>query len=133
MSEKLNQLKGIIKEAVSEVLKEVLVAPVDKDPEMMSNDEKKQALQKTKQSAGVSDPDEPIDFIKKEQKTRLREMPRTPILYRLPSDWEDKLKAAPINSDHQNWYNSPARLKWIQGIVDFLKRQTRRSRRYINC
>jgi hypothetical protein len=121
MNEKINQLREIVKEAVSEVLSEVLVAPVDKDPEQMTPDEKKQTMQKVQQSAGISDPEEPIDMIKKEQKTRLREMPRTPILYKLAPNWELKFEEAPVSSSNQKWYSSEARLKWLRGIIDYLK------------
>lgn len=119
---KKEDLKNVVQQAVSEVLKEVITAPVQKDPALMSQDEKKQALLKARQQAGISDPTEPIDLIKKEGTQKLREMPRPAILYKLADDWDTKYAAAATNpsSDHPKWYTSASRKRWMDGIIEYL-------------
>jgi hypothetical protein len=123
---KKTELKKLVNEAVSEVLKEVLTVPTDKDPLAMNPNEKKQVLAKVRLQAGISDPNAPMDLVKKEQKTKLSEMPRTAIMYKLADDWQEKYTNPPSKNDGSpsippKWLTSPARKRWMEGIIDYLE------------
>lgn len=124
---KKSEIEKLVSETVQEVLKEVLTQPVQKDPALMSDEEKKQALLVARQKAGSSDPNEPIDLVKNEvigdvsPKKKLREMPRTAIMYKLADDYEKKYEEAAVASKHPKWYQSTSRKRWMDGIIDYLK------------
>ena len=117
---KRKELKQIVNEAVKEVF-EALTVQVQKDPALMSSDEKKKAANDAKLKAGISDPNTPVDLIKKEGKGKLREMSRSAILYKLAPDWQEKYAEAAKTSENSRWYESPARKKWMDGIIKYLR------------
>jgi len=86
---KREEFKNLVHEAVDEVMKEIITAPVQKDPALMTPDEKKREMMKARQSAGTTDQNVAVDLVKREGK--LREMARTAIQYKLKDGWEDKL------------------------------------------
>jgi hypothetical protein len=86
---KKTDLQKVINEAIEEVVQEIITAPVDKDPALMTPDEKKQALVNARTQAGTTDQNTPVDLVKREGK--LREMARTAIQYKLADDWQEKL------------------------------------------
>lgn len=113
---KKSDVQKIITEAVGEVLSELITAPVQKDPATMTPDEKKQALAQSRLKAGITDPNEPIDLVKNEEKVKLKEMPRPAIIYKLADDWESKYQNV-----NPKWLVSTSRKRWMDGIIDYLK------------
>ena len=106
-----NKLQSLIRKAISEVLNETTIDVANPN----ITDQQKQALiqkaRATTKNPKLGTADEPVDFV---EEGTINEMAGAN--YKLSDDYESKLSELP-------YFNSEKRMKWVNGIVDYLNQE----------
>ena len=106
-----NKLQSLIRKAISEVLNETTIDVANPN----ITDQQKQALiqkaRATTKNPKLGTADEPVDFV---EEGTINEMAGAN--YKLSDNYEEKLSELP-------YFNSEKRMKWVNGIVDYLNQE----------
>jgi hypothetical protein len=106
---KKTELRDLIRKNINEVLKEEDTAFVT-----TRKGTTKAISYKNRSELNPLRTDSDITSVETDKGERLKEMARTGINYTLTPDWEEKLKQMPQ-------YGREKPMKWIQGIIDYIK------------
>jgi len=110
-----NKLQSLIRRAINEVLSEVTIDLANPN---IPDSQKQALIQKartTTKNPKLGTVDDPVEFVE-ENVTKLKEMARLAIMYKLTDGYEDKLSELP-------YFDSEKRMKWVNGIIDYINQE----------